>query len=282
MAPGRELARLLAELQPAELVLRDWVAPQLDASMLDELAAADYGSDVEEHRRAIDSLLTADRLPDRLAWHPSEVLELMRWSMPDDPAWEPGSTGRRGHLLRLFSCLVLVAIYTGYGAADSLAPLVDSAVELGPAAVAPTVRYLAWCRLHEPGDWGDDPAIRPLLTFALLLLLASTPPPDGRDMVEELACALVDELEAVEADRDPSGSAHAVPSLLGLEPQANRYGLWLALTDRCLIEGPVTGTELGSRLALLGEAVRRDIDASTADLRTLFPTEDDAGESATA
>jgi hypothetical protein len=270
MAPSRELARLLVDLRPAETVLRDWVAPLLDASMIDELAAADYGADLEENRRGIHSLLTADRLPDRLAWHPSEVLELMRWSMPDDPAWKPGSAGRRGHLLRLFSCLVLVGVHTGQDPADSLAPLVDSAAELGPTAVGPTLRYLAWCRLHEPGDWREQPEVRPLLTFALLLLLASIPPANGSIAVEGLARALVDELDAVETDRSQSGTSLVVPSLLGLDPRAQRHQLWRALTKRCLLEGPAAGTELGSRLALLGEAVRGDITASTTDLRTLF------------
>jgi hypothetical protein len=157
MAPGGELARLLAELRPDELALRDWVAPLLDASMIDELAAADYGADVEEHRRGIRSLLTVKRLPERLAWHPSEALELIRWSMPDDPTWKPGSPGRRGHLLRLFSCLVLIWTQTGQDPTDSLAPLVDSALELDPAAVQAALRFLAWCRLHEPGDWRSDP-----------------------------------------------------------------------------------------------------------------------------
>src|SRR5438552_13451632 len=160
----------LAGLQPGELALRDWVAPLLDASMIDELAATDYGSDVTQHRQGIRSLLTVDRLPERLTWHPSEVLELMRWSMPDDPTWKPGSPGRRGHLLRLFSCLVLVRTQTGQDPTDSLAPLVDSALELEPEAVPATVRFLAWCRLHEPGDWRTDPTAPPFLTFALLLL----------------------------------------------------------------------------------------------------------------
>jgi hypothetical protein len=161
MAPGGELARLLAELQPDELALRDWVAPLLDASMVDELAAADYGDDVEEHRRGIRSLLTVERLPERLDWHPSEVLELVRWSMPEDPTWKPGSPGR-----------------TGQEPADLLAPLVDSALHLDPAAVRAALRFLAWCRLQEPGDWSDDPTAIPFLTFALLLLQAASPPPD--------------------------------------------------------------------------------------------------------
>ena len=270
MAPGGELARLLTGLRPDELALRDWVAPLLDASMIDELAAADYGDDVEEHRRGIRNLLTVERLPERLDWHPSEVLELVRWSMPDDPTWKPGSPGRRGHLLRLFSCLILVRIHTGQEPTDSLAPLVDSALQLDPAAVRAALRFLAWCRLQEPGDWSDDPTAPPSLTFALLLLRAASPPPDGDAALTGLARALLDELEATYTKQHRAGMVPAEPVPLGLLTHNLRHELWRSLTSRCLVDGPTAGTDLGSQLALLGQAVRGDISASVADLRALF------------
>ena len=66
--------------------------------------------------------------------------------------------------------MVLVRIETRADPTDSLAVLVDSALALDAAAAQATVRFLAWCRLHEAGDWGSDAADRPFLTFALLLL----------------------------------------------------------------------------------------------------------------
>jgi hypothetical protein len=163
MAPGGELARLLAELQPDRLALRDWVAPLLDASMIDQVAPADYGSDVKEHRRGVRGLLTVERLPGRLAWHRSEVLEVIRWSMPDDPTWKSGGPGRRGHLLRLFSCLVLVRTHTGQDPTDSLVPLVDSALQLDPAAVQAALRFRpgAGCTSRATGA-----ATRPTYRFS--------------------------------------------------------------------------------------------------------------------
>ena len=270
MAPGAELAGLLAGLRPSELVLRDWAAPLLDASMIDELAAQDYGDDVAQHREGILSLLTVDRLPERLPGHPSEVLELMRWSTPDDPTWGSGSKGRRGHLLRLFSCMVLVRIETRADPTDSLAVLVDSALALDPAAAQATLRFLAWCRLHEAGDWGSDAADRPFLTFALLLLCAASPSPDRDAVVSGLARALIDELDPIYADPDLVRWAWPEPLLLGLQTHNLRHALWQALTSRCLVDGPTAGTELGARLALLGQAVRGDISASVADVRALF------------
>ena len=43
----------MADLEPSELALRDWVGPQLDASMVEDIAAADYGVDVAGYRRCL-------------------------------------------------------------------------------------------------------------------------------------------------------------------------------------------------------------------------------------
>jgi len=102
VASDPALARLLALLHPSELALRDWVAPQLDASMVEEIAAADYGVDAAEHRDAVEELRRVGRLPTELAWHPAEVLRLTRWSTVDSSKLGP-VTARRLHLMRLFA-----------------------------------------------------------------------------------------------------------------------------------------------------------------------------------
>jgi hypothetical protein len=58
MASGGDLVGLLTRLRPNELALRE---------MIDELAGADYGSDVTPHRQGIRRLLTGPEL-------------LVRWS----------------------------------------------------------------------------------------------------------------------------------------------------------------------------------------------------------
>ena len=175
VASDPALARLLALLHPSELALRDWVAPQLDGSMVEEVASADYGVDVAEHRRAIEELRRVRRLPNELSWHPEEVLALTRWSTVDGTQ-HFAAAARRLHLMRLFCCLVLVRAATASGyPVNSVTPLVESAVELGPDAVDAAASYLAWCRLHEPGDWRDDPTSRPILTLALVVLSALLP-----------------------------------------------------------------------------------------------------------
>lgn len=117
MASDPALARLLAVLHPSELALRDWVAPQLDASMMDEIATADYGVDAGEHRHAIEELRRARRLPNELSWHPEEVLALTRWSTVDGSQLSLAAA-RRLHLMRLVCCLVLVRATTTYGPAQ--------------------------------------------------------------------------------------------------------------------------------------------------------------------
>ena len=266
-------ARLLDALHPDEFALRYRVAAQLDASMIEEIAAADYGTDVDQHRMAITELLAARQWPGQLGWHPLEVLELIRWSQPEDPDWSPGATGRRGHLMRLFACQVLIRVQTpGGGPSDSLAPLVVSALELGPPIVDDALRYLAWCRRHEPGDWRTEPADRPFLTFGLLLLAAATP--NNPDVLRGLANLLLQDVETALTDEGLSWQIQGAPPLLGLRPQAMRRRMWYDLAGRCLVDR-AAGTDIGNRLALLGQAIRGETDSSTADLRWLFADGDD-------
>jgi hypothetical protein len=56
----------LASLAPDERALLSWVAPQLDAAALDEIATADYGAEVQEHRRGHDAETHAIHPPARL------------------------------------------------------------------------------------------------------------------------------------------------------------------------------------------------------------------------
>ncbi|MET7426735.1 hypothetical protein [Dactylosporangium sp. NPDC005555] len=98
---------------PSELALRDWVRTRLNTSIVRELATLDHGMKVDEHRRAIEELLVARRLPDELDWVPREVLELSAHTVCTERDPVPGSAGWRGHVARLFSCLVLTRI-TGW------------------------------------------------------------------------------------------------------------------------------------------------------------------------
>jgi hypothetical protein len=107
--------------------------PLIDDSMLHQIAAADYGDRVDAHFAALTEIRAQGLVPQKLDWVPGEVLELIRWSMPEDPAWAPGGQGRRGHLMRAFACAVLLtgarlAVNREHslGYADTLIQLVGS------------------------------------------------------------------------------------------------------------------------------------------------------------
>ncbi|WP_460491791.1 hypothetical protein [Dactylosporangium cerinum] len=65
-----DLAQQLEDLRPSELALRDWVRTRLNASIVREMATYDYGMRVEEHRRGIEELMVARRLPEQVPWPP--------------------------------------------------------------------------------------------------------------------------------------------------------------------------------------------------------------------
>src|SRR5262249_8338100 len=100
-----------------------------------------------------------------------EVLELIRWSEPEDPAWSPGGHGLRGHWMRLFACTALVRFAPARpdefdGECSTVAQLTSSAIKLGRPVASATASLLAWRFLAYPGR--DDDA--PFLAFAILLL----------------------------------------------------------------------------------------------------------------
>ncbi|WP_433368015.1 hypothetical protein ACQPZX_40735 [Actinoplanes sp. CA-142083] len=246
---------LFASLGPDERALLAWVAPQLDAAAIEEIAAADYGVDVPRYRRELTELVHSPWLPDNLEWNPGEVLALTRWTTP---------TGRQGHLQRLFACTLLVRAATADGnPVDSLAPLVDSAWELGEPARDAAVRFLAWCRLNLPGDWRDEPSSPMFLTLAVLLLSAETAASAA------LAALLVEELDAVLTD--PELPWRRRPrSLLFARRDTDSAGtrrLWSALMTRCLVDNPAV---VDPRLGVLGRALGGDTATPIDDLRALF------------
>lgn len=235
MPPDAELARLLDDLRPAEMALRDWVRTRLNASIVREIAHLDHGMRVEEHRQGIEAILVARRLPDELGFVPGEVLDLASFEVPIDPERQPGSKGWRDHVARLFSCLVLVRAKETIVPAGTLAGLVESALELGPEATDRAVRYLAWCRLHEPGAWRHDPEALPFLTLGLLLLYVMRPGRGDPAIAVGLARTFVAEVAQLPGQWWPDQPPTA---LLKTTAGAEGWRIWRALIDRCLTDGP--------------------------------------------
>lgn len=234
------------------------MAPQLDAAAIEEIAAADYGFDVPGYRRALTDLVHSPWLPDDLIGNPGEVLALTRWATP---------ASRRGHLQRLFACTLLVrAVTADANPVDSLAPLVDSAWELGEPARDAAVRYLAWCRLNLPGDWRDDDPSTPMfLTLAVLLLSAETAASAA------LAALLVEELDAVLTNPElPWRRRPRSPLYTRRDTDsATTRRLWSALVTRCLVDNPAV---VDPRLTALGRALAGETATPIDELRALFTT----------
>ncbi|MFA6113384.1 MAG: hypothetical protein WC729_05315 [Sphingomonas sp.] len=83
------------------------MAAHVDDAMLQEIADADYTAGAQLHYDALLGMRDKGLLP-AFAWHPHEVLELIRWSEPDRPDHKPGGAGVRGHWMRAFCCAALL------------------------------------------------------------------------------------------------------------------------------------------------------------------------------
>ena len=144
--------------------------------------------------------------------------------------------------------------------AGALAGLVESALALGPDATATALRYVAWCRLREPGSWRDDPESRPFLTLGLLLLYAMAPDHDDPAVEARPREAFVAEVQALAewpgqpptaAFKAAAGSerrrtwrtlvAHYVTGLDEADDSVATLRTWFAVPDRPTAPDPATG-----------------------------------------
>lgn len=165
----------LKRWNPSPEPLLQLVIDHNDESMLREIADADYRQDSEEHYVAIVHLIKTRDFTTRMEWCPSEVLELIRWSEPEDPTWKPGSTGMRGHWMRLFACTFLLRSAAEPANRDylpgedsTLIRLVTSALALGKVTALATLQFLCW-RLQIDKAEGESPYV----ALGVLLLAIS-------------------------------------------------------------------------------------------------------------
>lgn len=167
---------------PDQRAAVDYLRGMVDEDMLHEIAAADYGRDVEKHLAALIPIWKGGELGELDSWYPMEVLELIRWSEPEDSEWKPGSTGSRGHKMRAFSCAVLLATPNFEPEKETLIQLVDSVFMLGPEALEATARFLVW-RLDTLGREWD----RPCFALALAAIIQSLDATLSTAMEQDLA-----------------------------------------------------------------------------------------------
>jgi hypothetical protein len=150
--------------------------------MLLEVARADYNEDVDAHLAPLKRFRDTREVP-LLDWTPREVLDLIRWSQPDDPNWGPEGHGTNGHLMRAFACATLFKAYEREenrcriddGSFNETAiQLVDSLRVLSGDLVPAGMRFFAWCVAHL-GPLHEDRFERTFLELALLALALNVP-----------------------------------------------------------------------------------------------------------
>jgi hypothetical protein len=217
---------------PAADALLELLRTQVDDDMLREISEADYGHAAELHLSALRAIHATGEIPAPLPWQPKEVLELIRWSEPEDPAWKPGATGERGHRMRAFACAALLraaadpaeALYAD-GENQTLAQLVASVMTLGEAAQRAALRFMDW-RVDTVAAGGELPFFR----LAQLILAVQVAEPDAR--VGRLAAQLTEDVAAERAEVAPCLANDRW--LLGLTFHQIRLGVWVRLTHQLL------------------------------------------------
>lgn len=250
MASGRSST---ARAVPDALRLLAEVAGRVDDDMLREIARADYGMNEEGYlvglRRLRDDLVLAPIDLDRDWDH--EVLQLVRWSRPDQPGWQPGGAGERGHWMRLFCCIALVmrdasvAPDSRIGEVnDSLGPMLESIAALDVRLADPALAFVASAMERT------DPLSRAFLGLGALLLERMRVPADP-DRMLAAAHALTAWVEAAEATEYPRDAGRW---LFGLTWHDLRHDTWFALIARLLL---ATGGHMPALVAAELESLGR-------------------------
>lgn len=174
------IAGFLNRIEPDGDVLMRAISAHVTNEMLECISQADYGCDADAHLAALRELRSTGLLPQDPGWVPMEVLELIRWSEPEDPEWKPGRTGEFGHWIRAFSCAAILRgehepwNYTyNDGSTDSTTiQLVLSLDALPVDLKREAARNFAWLILRSDPE-GKNDSIREyglaLLWFALQL-----------------------------------------------------------------------------------------------------------------
>jgi hypothetical protein len=155
---------LLNEFKPEPDILLREISQYVTDEMLEEISLADYGEDVEDHLLALRQVRDSTVFPSEMHWVPMEVLELIRWSEPEDPEWKPGRTGEFGHWMRAFSCAaILRAEYEPYnyrynnGCTDStVIQLIFSLRALPVDLSSHALKHLLWLLLRIDPEGRDD------------------------------------------------------------------------------------------------------------------------------
>ncbi len=172
-----------APIEPHPGLLLAKLARQVDEAMLRDIAEADYAQQANEHYAVLRRMRDEGFVP-MPEWVPQEVLELIRWSQPDQPGWMPGGQGERGHWMRAFCCASLLRMAGEKGMRphvsfnETTVALVASLDTLNAGLWAETGALLNWFidRLAMERDRGEEPFIGVALLYCALHVAAVPDP----------------------------------------------------------------------------------------------------------
>ena len=190
-------SELLHQFDPSPDDLLRALSVHVDDSMLMAISTADYGDDADQHLSALRAIRDECRFAiEEYPWCPSEVLELIRWSEPEDEQWKPGEVGIRGHWMRAFCCASLLrAIFepwnwgtrTGcyFGVEPTVAQLLGSLAVLPVDCTLAGARFFAWMLTHD--DIYKDAEQIDCMEIALIFLALQGSIPGVNAAMNEIA-----------------------------------------------------------------------------------------------
>lgn len=147
-------AALVERYPPDRFELFDALGSQVSDELLKRIAQADYGQEVQKHFAGLKRVRAKVGLGKRLDWHPREVLELVRWSSPNE--WPTDDR----HLATAFCACALIVVPwdgsdEGFLEADSTGALLATVPQLDRDLVVPLLKLLIEMLVHaEP--WEED------------------------------------------------------------------------------------------------------------------------------
>jgi len=185
------IAEFLNRFKPDGDALLRAISAHVTDEMLECISLADYGSDAPEHLAALRVLRETGRFPEESGWIPMEVLQLIRWSEPENPEWKPGRTGEFGHWMRAFSCAAILRAehepwnyyYNEGSTCCTTIQLILSLDALPLDLKMEAARNFAWLILKSDPE-GQNESIREYSVSLLWFVLQSQSQVTDEDLVE--------------------------------------------------------------------------------------------------
>jgi hypothetical protein len=227
---------LLARFEPEPDGLLRQISEHVSDELLEWISTADNGEDADEHLVALRKVRDTGTFPKEMHWYPAEVLELIRWSEPDDPDWKPGRTGESGHWMRAFSCAALLRATRepwnygdGLGTDSTLVQMILSFCALPIDFTAQAVKFLAWLLLHSNLERRDEQVCAYGIGLLWIALKHPTPFPD--DVLISLAQWVIGRASELHESPSSAGASGLREMVINCQKRSSWEHLGLNLLD---------------------------------------------------